>query len=283
MILIADSGSTKTDWRLWNPDNNEVFAYSSAGLNPYFVNSKEIASVLNSTIPSHYIDSISHIYFYGSGCGSENSKKTVEIGIKTIYKNAHIEVNHDLTGAARALLGKETGLVCILGTGANAGYYNGNRIEEEAVSFGFMLGDEGSGNHLGKLLLKSIFSNKAPQEIRVDFKEQFPELDLSNLLRHLYYLPSPNRFLASFSPFILKHKKNTFIQQIVHNSFNQFIDVFVEDLIRKKDDKIVFQGSIAFYFQDEISQIFRTRGLNPVSFIDKPIDQLLKFHQNLMV
>jgi len=280
MILIADSGSTKTDWRLWKSINDEVFQFSSQGLNPYFVNSKDIAKVVKSTIPSDYIQQINHIFFYGSGCSSSDSKKTVQLGLKEICKNADIEINHDLTGAARALLGKETGIVCILGTGSNAGYYNGNTIEEEAVSFGFMLGDEGSGNHLGKLLLKSVFSNKAPKGIRDDFKEQFPELNLSNLLRQLYYFPSPNRFLASFSPFILEHKKQKFIQQIIHNSFNQFIDVFVKDLIRKIDDKIVFQGSIAFYYQDEISQIFRSRGLNPDSFIDKPVEQLLRFHQN---
>lgn len=279
MILIADSGSTKTDWRLWNPDNNEVLEYSTIGLNPYFVNSIEIASVLKSTIPVKYIELIRQVYFYGSGCSSKESKVLVEIGIKTVCKNALIFVNHDLAGAAKALLGDNAGVVCILGTGSNAGYYNGLKIEDESVSFGFMLGDEGSGNHLGKLLLKSIFSKKAPLELLENFATEFPRLSLSELLKQLYHLPAPNRFLASFSPFILKHRKHDFIKQMISDSFNQFADVFVEGLLRNRTDNIAFQGGIAYYYKDEIVEVFKSRRLNPVSFIDKPIEYLLDYHK----
>lgn len=280
MILIADSGSTKTDWRLWDPVNNDVFSYSSKGLNPYFVSSGEIATVVGNTIPSENIDKISNIYFYGSGCGSADSKNVVLDGLQNACSQARIEVSHDLMGAARALLGNEAGIACILGTGSNACYYNGKEIVEEGVSYGFIMGDEGSGNHLGRLLLKSIFSKKAPVEIREAFGEQFPELDLPALLRQLYHLPSPNKFLAGFSPFLFKHRDNDFVKEIIHNSFNQFIDEFVVRLSRDKADKIGFQGGIAYIFRKELTEVFRSKGLNPVSFLDRPIEKLLDYHKS---
>jgi len=280
MILIADSGSTKTDWRLWNPDNNDVFAYSSKGLNPYFVDSAEITKVVQSSIPSENLEKISHVYFYGSGCSSVDSKKIVLDGLRGACLEASLEVNHDLMGAARALLGKEAGIACILGTGSNACYYNGIEIQEEGVSFGFMMGDEGSGNHLGRLFLKSIFTEKAPKEILNAFNEEFPELDLPELLKQLYHLPSPNKFLASFSPFILKHKENDFVKDIIHSSFDQFIDEFVVGLSHSKTDKIGFQGSIAHFYKEDLIEVFRAKGMNPFSFLDKPIEKLLDYHKN---
>lgn len=279
MILIADSGSTKTDLRLWNPLNNDVYSYSSKGLNPYFVSSGEISSVVASTLPIEFIDKISHIYFYGSGCSSPDSKKIILDGLQNACSQARLEVNHDLMGAARALLGSEAGVACILGTGSNACYYDGKEIVEEGVSYGYVMGDEGSGNHLGRLLLKSVFSHKAPHEIQLAFKEQFPELDLPALLRQIYHLPSPNKFLASFSPFILNHRKNDFIKGIIHESFTKFFEEFVAGLARDKNDKIGFQGSIAHFYKDEIIELFREKGLNPVSFLDKPIEKLLIYHQ----
>jgi len=279
MILIADSGSSKTDWRLWNPKNGEVFSFVSQGLNPYFISSFEIASVINKTIPNLYTEKINQIYFYGSGCGSYDSKKIVSEGLQQASSRAKIEVNHDLMGASRALFGREPGIACILGTGSNACYYNGKEIEEEAVSFGFIMGDEGSGNHLGRLLLKSIFSKKAPQDLQVDFRKQFADLDLASLLRRLYHSPFPNKFLAGFSPFILKHRNNEFIKEIIYDSFNQFITEFIDGIVKSKNDQIGFQGSIAHYYQKEIIEVFSYRKLNPTVFLKKNIEQLLAYHQ----
>lgn len=140
-------------------------------------------------------------------------KKIVADGLKNACPQAYLEIQHDLMGAARALLGRHQGLACILGTGSNACYFNGKEIEEEGISYGFIMGDEGSGNHLGRLLLKSIFSKKAPQEMVEAFYSSFPELDLPALLKQLYHLPAPNKFLAGFSPFILKYKRHPFIHQ----------------------------------------------------------------------
>lgn len=279
MILIADSGSTKTDWRLWNPVDNKVISYSSKGLNPYFISSEDISSVIKSTIPANLLNEISQIYFYGSGCSSLDSKKSIEKAFKNVVSHVKPEVNHDLMGAARALFGKKAGIACILGTGSNACYYNGTEIEEEAVSFGFVMGDEGSGNHLGKLLLKGIFSKKAPQEIQMAFNEQFPELDLPTLLKRLYHESSANKFLASFSPFIHKYKTNEFVKEIIHTSFKLFVTEFIEVLGKSKQVEIGFLGSISFYYKEEIKEVFESKGMNPIVFIEKPINQLLKYHQ----
>lgn len=283
MILIADSGSTKTDWRLWNPDTNDVFSYLSRGLNPYFVSSSEVTAVLKETIPQGFLKNITHVYFYGSGCSSKGSKKIILDGIMDVCIHANLEIQHDLMGAARAILGHKAGIACILGTGSNACYYNGNKIEEEGVSYGFILGDEGSGNHLGRLLLKSVFSKKAPQDIQDAFKTSFPELDLPALLRQLYQLPSPNKFLAGFSPFIAAHRENDFIRQIIVDSINGFIDEFIIGLKRSDDDIIGFQGSIAYYYQDEIMQVFHSRGFKCDLFLEKTIEELLHFHKTSFV
>jgi N-acetylglucosamine kinase-like BadF-type ATPase len=279
MIIIADSGSTKTDWRLWNPDTNEAFSFSSKGLNPYFVNSMEVSAVLKDTISLDILEKTTHVFFYGSGCSSKDSKKIIHDGIMDVCIHASLEIQHDLMGAARALLGHDAGLACILGTGSNACYYNGDNIEEEGVSYGFILGDEGSGNHMGRLLLKSVFSKKAPQEIQDAFKKSFPELDLTALLRHLYQLPSPNKYLAGFSPFISAHRKNVFIQKLIADSINRFIDEFIVGLKRSDRDKIGFQGSIAYYYKDEIAQVFNSRGLKCDVFLEKTIEKLFHFHK----
>lgn len=279
MILIADSGSTKTDWRLYNPNNNEVSGYSSKGLNPYFVNSNDVFQVLNEVFSLDQLQQISAVYFYGSGCSSTDSKKTIINAFTKATPNAYLEVNHDLMAAARALFGKQDGIACILGTGSNAAYYNGNEIEESAVSFGYIMGDEGSGNHLGRLLLKSIFSKKAPQDLRDLFYHEFPKLDLPALLNQIYHQAFPNRYLAGFSPFIYRNKKHPFIQDILKQSFHQFYKEFVEGLPCYKECSIGFQGSIAHYYKAEISSVFISKSLKTDVFIDKPIDRLLEFHK----
>ncbi len=283
MILIADSGSTKTDWILWVPKTNEVFKYKTKGLNPYFTKSSEITEEMFEHFAADDLEQLEEIFFYGSGCGSIDSKSIVFEGINNACKNATIHIEHDLMASARALLGKKKGIACILGTGSNACLYDGEFVTNEAVSFGYIMGDEGSGNHLGRMLLKAIFNGKAPAEVVEDFKQKYPHLDLSRLLDQLYNLPNPNRFLASFSPFILSHQKNDFVISLIESSFNQFLDEFVIDLNDDKSLPISFQGSIAWTYRTILDKVLTERGYMLGNIIKQPIDTLLDFHQNYSI
>lgn len=281
MILIADSGSTKTDWVLLQTKDPKTIFSLSKGLNPFFVNSRQVTQALESTYSKEQLSEIKQVYFYGAGCSTIDSKKTISDGIKKACKNAQIEIQHDLLAAARALIGNNAGIACILGTGSNACVYNGKAISKEAVSFGFMLGDEGSGNHLGRLLLKAIFTHKAPKDIIDAFKKDYPQLDLSQLLDHLYNQEFPNRFLASFSPFIKKYKDNHFIQSIIKQSFEEFLDYFVLPLWNTNREKIHFQGSIAWNYQDIIKEILEKHQMECGNIIKRPIEALANYHIEL--
>jgi glucosamine kinase len=278
MILIADSGSTKTDWILYNNKTEEAQSFHSQGLNPYFVESHEIAKVAEDCFRSIDINEISQLFFYGAGCSSVQSKTIVKNGLASVFRKANIEIEHDLMAAARALLGDRSGVACILGTGSNACLYDGAKIVKEAVSFGYMLGDEGSGNHLGKKLLKAIFNGKAPQEIKNAFIKEYPSLDLSLLLEQLYKTPSPNKFLASFSPFINSHRKNAFIQNMIKSSFQDFLDEFVVDFSADEQLLIGFQGSIAWAYNDLLMDVIEERKMKIGPIIKQPIEKLLEYH-----
>lgn len=279
MILIADSGSTKTDWILWNSMNSEVSYFHSIGLNPYFVSHAQITEVVSEILQGVQASSITEIYFYGSGCGSDESVKTVETGLKAVCNKALISIEHDLMAAARALFGNDSGIACIMGTGSNACLYNGTQIMKEAVSYGYVMGDEGSGNHLGRLLLKAVFSRKVPENIREAFFKSYPDMDISYLLEQLYHSSSPNRFLASFSPFLFQHKKDQYIQDLISQSFHQFLDEFVMDFLGDAKYPVSFQGSIAFLYQDILKKVLKERELVMGRIIKEPIGALLEYHR----
>lgn len=177
MILIAESGSSNTDWILWDEKTNQSSNFQSKGLNPFFVDSIDVAETIKSLFTNDELNAIKRVYFYGAGCGNRESQKTIENGIEIVCPTAEIEVSHDLLAAARALCGTEPGIACILGTGSNSCFYDGNNIITESISFGFIMGDEGSGNHMGRQLLKTIFTQKAPENILKAFKLTYPHLN----------------------------------------------------------------------------------------------------------
>ncbi len=283
MILIADSGSTKTDWILWDRQINQPSNHYSKGLNPFFVDSDEIAETVKSTFTVEELEQVREIHFYGAGCSSHTSQITVSNGLKMACPLAEITVNHDLLAAARALCGHEPGIACILGTGSNSCVYDGENIIEEGVSFGFIMGDEGSGNQLGKKLLKAIFTKKAPPHIIEAFELSYPHIDLAKLLNQLYHLPSPSKFLASFSPFIYGHHLDPFMRELINSSFDEFCEFFVFDFLKKYDYPIHFQGSIAWNYKDELINRLKKHDINYGKIIQNPIQYLFKYHNDLEI
>lgn len=277
MILIADSGSTKTDWIILDLKSGHQTYFEGLGLNPYYSEIKSITREVSRLFKNRDVQNISNIYFYGAGCSTETNKQLISNGLSSTFPDSEIEVYHDMEGAARALCQTAEGIVCILGTGSNAAKYNGHKIVQSAVSLGYLLGDEGSGNHLGKKLIRAIYLKTAPKEIIRDFEETF-NLSVADLLKAVYQKPYPSRFLASFAKFIKMHKEQPFIKEIIDNSFEEFFKLVVLPLNPDKKIPVHFTGSIAWFFKEELIYTSNKLKFKIGNISRKTIEDLADYH-----
>lgn len=277
MILIADSGSTKTDWVLLDTTSKQKTLFEGIGLNPYLVDVLTVSDEAFRIFNSLETGLIKHIYFYGSGCSTTENKQIIRKGLQMLFQHASVDVYHDMEGAAKALCENQEGIACILGTGSNACYYDGNLIKKSAVSLGYLLGDEGSGNDMGKRLIKAVYLNKAPEEIEKKFHEEF-SLSLGDMLKEIYNKPYPNRFLASFTHFIGANRAHPFVSSLIRESFTDFLQQFVYPLLAKPELPVHFTGSVAWFFKDELVSVMKKHRLNPGQIIQKPIDGLINYY-----
>ncbi|MDA3906655.1 MAG: ATPase [Bacteroidales bacterium] len=277
MILIADSGSTKTDWVLIEKESGQRTYFEGLGLNPYYSDSKSISKEVFIMFESLDISSVSNIYFYGSGCSTNANKLIILNGLSALFTNSKIEVYHDLEGACRALCKTTKGIACILGTGSNAAYYNGREIQKSAISLGYILGDEGSGYKLGKKLIHAVYLKTAPENIIQDFQKTF-NLTVEDLLIELYQKPNPNRFLASFTKYIAQNISNPFILDLVYKTFEEFLELVVAPLNPNKNLAVHFTGSIAWFFKKELEYIVNKLGFILGKISQKPIEDLADYH-----
>jgi N-acetylglucosamine kinase-like BadF-type ATPase len=277
MILIADSGSTKTDWVLIDKEG-QTRRYETVGFNPYFVPADEMSEILDKFLVP-FIDNrgIRELFYYGSGCSTKNKCFIVEEALEKVFPQARLEVEHDLLGAARGLLGMEKGIACILGTGSNSCLYDGHEIIENVPSLGYLFGDEGSGAHIGKIFISDYLHGKLPKIISLAFDKQY-NLSLENILDAVYNQPWPNRFLGSFMEFIAGYKDNKYIQGLVHSSFRKF---FGEQVTKYSDyDKlpVSFVGSVAYHFKDIIKDVAAHYHIKLNAVKKDPIRGLVKYH-----
>lgn len=286
MKLIADSGSTKTDWRLID-DNNQIHQYSTQGINPYFQTPEEINEILISELLSTIIsehdlgDDVEvafDVWFYGAGCELEEKKAIIREAISEAFPASVIEVESDMLGAARALCGTNPGIVAILGTGSNTCYYDGKKIAESVDSLGYILGDEGSGAHIGKTFIQAYLNKELPQQLSKRFYER-TNLGLPEILNAVYKKPLPNRFLASFSKFIYQNVKEQFIVDIVANCFEQFFDKHVCKYEQHKNIPLSCVGSVAFYYSNILRAVANKKGVNIEIITETPIAGLTLYHQ----
>ena len=280
MILIADSGSTKTDWRLID-DNKQIHQYATQGFNPYFQGSHQIADSINSDLLPQLKSTVSklplQIYFYGAGCGSDSKKEVVRTALFHNFPLADIEVHSDLLGAARALCEYKPGIAAILGTGSNTCYYDGSTIVENRASLGFILGDEGSGAHIGKTFIQSYLNKEMPTDLSIRFYERF-KLSTDDILDAIYKKPMPNRFLASFSKFIFQNLKEQFVIDLVANCFEQFFDKHICKYPQHKEVKLSCIGSVAFYYSNILRAVAANKGVNIDRIVETPIAGLTLYH-----
>lgn len=281
MILIADSGATKTDWLI--NDVNKPVIVKTEGINPFHQDEKYIRKIIETDLlPQIQNDgniekgNISDIYFYGAGCLPELAEKIINI-LQDFFTGTKVHAYSDLMGAARALCGKNPGIACILGTGSNSCMYDGKDIIRNVSPLGYILGDEGSGAYLGKRFISDCLKGHFPENIKNDFLSSC-NLSVEDILRKVYREPQANRFLASITPYIYSIKQEAQVKSFLCKCFADFF----ERNVMKYDTslEISFTGSVSWFFQEEIKETAKRLDLKTGKFIKEPIWGLKEFHNN---
>lgn len=277
MVLIADCGSTKTDWILCEGDEVIVRARTQ-GLNPTHQESEEIFNILSAELTNEITTHTPEkIYFYGAGCAYETANNRMRQALAKIFSTKEIEINSDLLAAARALCKHEEGIACILGTGSNSCLFDGEKIIDNTPSLGYILGDEGSGAHLGRQLLSDCIKKQLPSKIREKFFEQY-ELNIATILEKTYHSSLPNRWLASFTPFLSEYKNLPEINTMLKECFKQFFQRNTMTY-RRSWLPIHIIGNIGVHFSEEIKETAESLGLSIGNIVDSPMDGLIEYHK----
>lgn len=281
MILIADSGSTKTDWCVADC-NGLRLKIQTEGINPFFLPETVITEKLTtSLLPQLPPAEWETIFFYGAGCTPEKAPEVARALACSFpaLKNKP-EVHSDMLAAARALCGHEAGIACILGTGSNSCFYDGERITRNVSPLGFILGDEGSGAVLGKLLVGDLLKDQLPASLKEEFLTQF-NLTTAGIIDRVYRQPFPNRFLASLSPFLAQHLNHPAVRNLVKNSFLAF---FQRNVIHYDYHKypVHFIGSVAYHYQDILKEAAREAGVSLGKIAQSPLEGLVQYHTGKM-
>ncbi|MDR3653897.1 MAG: ATPase [Paludibacter sp.] len=276
VILIADSGSTKTQWCLVQ-NGNIVSKLNTDGINPFYQTDMEIISLIESQLIPQLVNAdIDRIYFYGAGCSFPEKKMVVSRALIRFFNNSMIEIQSDLLGAARSLFQHEKGIACILGTGSNSCFYDGNEILQNVSPLGFIMGDEGSGAVLGKLFVADCLKNQLSPELKETFLSRY-NLTPAEIMDSVYKKPFPNRFLAQFTPFLLENIENSSIFNLIFDSFDAFL---VRNVMQYplENVEVGFVGSIAHYFRDMLEIVALERGIRISEIVQSPMGGLVNFH-----
>ncbi|WKN41033.1 BadF/BadG/BcrA/BcrD ATPase family protein [Tunicatimonas pelagia] len=277
MQLIADSGSTKTDWRLID-SKGKISQVKTVGFNPYHQSSEDITERLQKELLPQITAEIETIHFYGAGCFTDLACQTVKDALKNIFPKSKAEVHNDLLAAARALCGHQPGIACIIGTGANSCLYDGNKIMDNIPPLGYIMGDEGSATWLGKQLLNSYFKRWMPKELRPKFEKRFSP-SVGDALENVYRQPQANRYLAQFSRFAFHYLKHPWVAKLVYDGFNAFFDKNIVQYTDYQQQPIHFTGGVAFYYANLLRQVANDRGVRVQNILESPIAGLTLFHQ----
>jgi glucosamine kinase len=278
MILIADSGSTKTSWCLLDKEKRKLH-FSTEGYNPYYIDASYITASLQPKLPPDLNTSaIQQVYFYGAGCYAEKAA-IVKQGLAAVFPGASIEVDLDILAASRALLGNKPGFVSILGTGTNTCIYDGQSIVQNVDSLGFILGDEGSGAYMGKKFLSDLLRNKIPVRLQKAFAERF-QLERPEIFDSIYHQPYPNRFCAGFAGFVLEHaQQEAYCDQLIAACFSDFFERLVTAYPGFSTYSFNCVGSVAFHFRKWLIPVAARYGMETGKIVDAPIDELVLFHE----
>ncbi|MBN1988587.1 MAG: hypothetical protein JW783_04265 [Bacteroidales bacterium] len=276
MIVVADSGSTKTDWRVLFP-SGEVLCFESKGLNPYFNPSHEYVKALSSNFPQAVNPShVTHVFFYGAGCAAEELGAVARQGLSLFFCCAEVLVLSDSIGAARSLFADSEGISIILGTGTNVAYYNGKSVVSYSPSLGYVLGDEASGASMGRVVLTDYFYKRMPESLSVALENGYG-ITLTSVLKRIYSEPLPNQFLASFVPFLVENRESEYVQQLVATAFSA---LYYAHLAHYASMGLPYGivGSVGCLFAQEFMSLATEKGFAVGPIVRYPINNLLAYH-----
>ena len=281
MILIVDSGSTKTDWIGIDDSGKVIFESQTLGLNPQVLDRNIINErIVNNYDLYKYRKDIDELYFYGAGCGTEPPRVLIKKVFEDVFINANeISVKEDTYAAiyATSTSGKKS-IVCIIGTGSNCTYFDGNDVLQKVTSLGYILMDDASGNYFGRQLLRDYYFNRIPEEISKKFESEY-DLKAETIKDKLYKQPNPNTYLAKFAKFLINNKDSEYSQTLIRKGFKSFIERQILQFSDAKEVLIHFSGSISFYLKEELELCLKEHGLSAGNIIRRPIEGLLKYHQ----
>ena len=282
MILIVDSGSTKCDWVSVDENGNQLLEkIRTKGLNPAILKEKKLFKIINKqTELKKHKDEVTHVYFYGAGCGTEKPRLQLKMVLESIFSKATVEVKEDTFAAVRATISEpnEAAVVCILGTGSNCSYYDVKELHQRVSSLGYTLMDDASGNYYGKQLIRDYYFNHMPENIKVSFAEKY-NLDADFIKYNLYKQPNPNAYLASFAEFMFLNKESDYIKTLIKKG----LKLFSKNMIFQFKDELKFvpvhfAGSIAFFSENEIREVANELGYKVGNIVRRPIEGLVSYH-----
>lgn len=278
MIIIADGGSTKTNWCLLDDSNKKIY-FNTEGYNPYFVDSHYIVSSLKKGLPNDIpFEQIKEVYYYGAGVHNAEKAKIVEDAIQVVFPKSNVEVGHDLLAAARALLGDTAGFAAILGTGTNTCIYDGNEITHNIDSAAYILGDEGSGSYIGKKLLTDFIRGLMPEDVAEVFYNTY-KLTPDEIMDNVYTKPLANRFCASFSKFVYDNNANIeYTRSIVNDAFEAFFANLVSKYPNYQSYTFNCIGSVGYNFRNVLADKANQYGMEVGKILRSPIDDLVEYH-----
>jgi len=280
MILIADSGSTKTDWA-WIEHDKRSSRFKTRGFNPFYIDSDRITSEMKKAIKTNNQErDVKEICFYGAGCSTVETKELVKVGLNNVFPFAKIQVYSDMLGACRALFHHESGISVILGTGANSCLYDGQRIVKNIPPLGYVLGDYGSGASLGKELVTAYLSKQMPEKESHLFRDQFP-YTIEDIKKAVYKEERPNLFLASFTPFLSGNMQSGYITDIVKESFIRMFNFQVCSFSGWEEQEVRIVGSVGYYFKEVLKSLADEMGINLTQIIKSPMDRLIEYHSEI--
>lgn len=278
LYAVVESGSTKSDWVIFDTDKNIRLRTSTAGLNPLILSEKEIISVLQEKEElSKFSEGIAFISFYGAGCKNPDSVQLLNSALRSVFINSEITILTDLHAACLSVYAGEPCMVGILGTGSNACFFDGKHVITKISSLGYLIGDEGSGNHIGKELLRAYYYRKMPDFLSDKFQNNF-DLNLDSVLDNLYRKSGANVYLAGISRFAFENKQEPFIQKTVASCFNEFIENMILPIAESRVSEHNFVGSVAWYYQDILKTCVEGFSLQFGRVQQRPMESLLKYH-----
>ena len=274
-VLIADSGSTKTQWCLVSSNKKKMLG--TQGISPYFLDAQSLDAILRKELLPKMAEVPDEIYYYGTGCSNPANISLIKKGLKKVFPGARVSVDHDLAAAAKSLCGHEKGIACILGTGSNSCYYNGKKVVKNSPGLGFILGDEGGGAYLGRKVLQHYLYSTFEPDLMEKFRQKYFQTP-DEILNSVYREPLPNRYLSGFTSFLAENRGNFMIENIIEDSLNDF---FFTHLYKYRESwtlPIHFTGSVAYGFRDVLVQMCNDYELTLGKVTKDPMAGLVKFH-----